>query len=255
MLKRRIIPCLDIAHGQVVKGVAFKHHEVVGDIIALAKAYNDDGADELVFYDILASCEQRLVDKHWIEKIACHIHIPFCVAGGIDSIAKAEAVFASGADKVSINSPALANPQLITDLAKCFGSQSIVVGIDSFQKDGFFHVRQYTGNPNLMQETNKKTLDWAKEVVARGAGELVINCMNQDGAREGYDIEQLKFIAQEVNVPVIASGGAGKIHDFISLFQQTEASGALAASVFHKKLIAIPALKQALAKEKIGVRQ
>ena len=254
MLKRRIIPCLDVANGQVVRGVAFRNHTVVGEILTLAEEYSLLGADELVFYDILASCEGRAVDKNWIERISRQVNIPFCVAGGIRTIAEAESIFASGADKISINSPALANPEFITDLAKRFGSQSIVVGIDSFKRDGRYHVRQYTGNPNLTRETSKQTLDWAEEATNRGAGELVINCMNQDGARQGYDLEQLAMLADRVNVPVIASGGAGTTQDFIDVFQQTKVSGALAASVFHKKIIAIPTLKQALAAVSIGVR-
>lgn len=254
MLKRRIIPCLDVANGQVVKGVAFQNHDVVGEILPLAEEYCNAGADELVFYDILASCENRTVDRYWIQHISRHINIPFCVAGGIRCVEDAEAVFACGADKISINSWALADPSLITSLATRFGSQSIVVGIDSFKQGDTYHVRQYTGNPQLTRETGQQTLAWAREAVARGAGELVINCMNQDGARQGYDLEQLTLIADAVQVPVIASGGAGTIQDFINIFQRTNVSGALAASVFHKKLMSIPSLKQSLAQAMIGVR-
>ncbi len=255
MLKRRIIPCLDVANGHVVKGVAFANHEVVGDIITLAKTYQNAGADELVFYDILASCEGRSLDCYWVEHISRHLSIPFCVAGGIRSIQDAEDIFAAGADKISINSPALADPSLITDLAKRFGSQAIVVGIDSLLQDGIYRVRQYTGSPHTARDAGWQTLDWAIEAVSRGAGELVINCMNQDGSRLGYDIKQLRALALTLSVPVIASGGAGSTKDFIDLFQQTEVSGALAASVFHKKWIEIADLKKSLQAAFIGVRQ
>lgn len=254
MLKRRIIPCLDVKDDVVVKGVKFREHEVMGDIIVLASRYVGEGADELVFYDITASTEGRLVSNNWVSKVAAHINIPFCVAGGIKTVADAESLMESGADKISINSPALENPKLIEELAKRFGSQSVVVGIDSFEEDGDYHVHQYTGDPSKSRQTNKKLLEWAHEVEDRGAGEIVLNCMNQDGVRQGYDIPQLEALADAVVLPVIASGGAGSISHFHDLFQSTNCSGALAASVFHKQLIHIKSLKNYLRENQIPVR-
>jgi cyclase len=254
MLKMRIIPCLDVQNNQVVKGVQFRDHEVVGDIVALAKYYSNLGADELVFYDITASSESRVVDSTWIKRISEWIHIPFCVAGGIQSVAQAENIFESGADKISINSPALTHPDLITDLAKRFGSQSIVVGIDSLTQDAEHFVFQYTGDPHKTNNTGRRMLDWAREVQDRGAGEIVLNCMNQDGMRGGYDIDQIATIANAVSIPVIASGGAGEMSHFKDVFEKTQVTGALAASVFHRGLIEIPVLKSYLQSHKIEVR-
>lgn len=254
MLKKRIIPCLDVRDGQVVKGVRFRNHEVVGDIIELAKRYSEAGADELVFYDITASSDQRNVDKRWIYDIAKNINIPFCVAGGIRSIEAAEIILANGADKISLNSPALEKPQLITELAKRFGSQCVVVGIDSFNNGGQYQVNQYTGDINKTIVTSRLMLDWAAEVASRGAGEIVLNCMNQDGVRQGYDIIQCQALSSTVSIPVVASGGAGSMEHFADLFKQTRVTGALAASVFHKQTIAIDELKNYLTKENIMVR-
>lgn len=250
----RIIPCLDVKAGRVVKGVQFKNHTVVGDIVTLAKQYCDAGADELVFYDITASSDDRIVERSWITQIADVINIPFCVAGGIRSLADATAILASGADKISINSPALENPNLIDALANRFGSQCVVVGIDSLANGDDYAVYQYTGNVSKTIHAGKSTMDWASEVADRGAGEIVLNCMNQDGVRSGYDIEQVGQLARRVNVPVIASGGAGTQAHFLDLFQRTEATGALAASVFHQNLISIPVLKGFLENEGIEVR-
>jgi cyclase len=255
MLKKRIIPCLDVKDGAVVKGVQFRNHEIVGEIIELAKRYSDSGADELVFYDITASSDNRNIDKKWIYDIAKNINIPFCVAGGIRSVAQAEAVLANGADKISINSPALENPQLITELAKRFGTQCVVVGIDSRIIDGQYQVNQYTGDESKTVITSRSVSEWAAEVESRGAGEIVLNCMNQDGVRSGYDIIQTKLVSNLVNIPVIASGGAGSMSDFANLFKQTRVTGALAASVFHKQIIAIDELKQYLAEENIEIRK
>ncbi len=254
MLKRRIIPCLDVAAGRVVKGVQFQNHQDVGDILTLAQKYACNGADELVFYDIKASCDNTLVSKYWIADIARLMNIPFCVAGGIKTIADAELILSMGADKISINSPALNNPDFIDNLAKRFGSQCVVVGIDSFRADNNLWVYQYTGDRNKTRNTQLQTDVWAREAVQRGAGELVINCMNQDGCRGGYDLSQLDSIAQSVDVPVVASGGAGCVKDFVDVFQQTEVSAALAASVFHQNIITIPQLKQELFKANIAVR-
>ncbi len=255
MLKKRIIPCLDVKDGFVVKGIQFRNHEIVGEIIELAKRYSDSGADELVFYDITASSDNRNIDKKWIYDIAKNINIPFCVAGGIRTVAQAEVVLANGADKISINSPALENPELITELAKRFGTQCVVVGVDSRVVDGQYQVNQYTGDESKTLVTSRLVEEWVVEVESRGAGEIVLNCMNQDGVRAGYDIIQTKLVSNLVNIPVIASGGAGSMPDFANLFKQTRVTGALAASIFHKQIIAIDELKQYLASENIEIRK
>jgi cyclase len=254
MLKMRIIPCLDVNQGKVVKGIRFKNHEIVGDILPLAQHYSHEGADELVFYDITASVEQRQVDTTWVQDIAKRINIPFCVAGGIQSIADAERLLAYGADKISINTPALQNPQLITELAKRFGAQCVVVGIDSDSSQGHPQVYQYTGDPHRSNNTQRLTEDWAREAVDRGAGELVLNCMNKDGLRAGYDLDLTHRISQDVAVPVIASGGAGCGQHFIDLFTKTQATGALAASIFHKNSLSIKELKCQLQAQSIPIR-
>lgn len=256
MLSKRIIPCLDVKNGQVVKGVKFKGHEVVGEILDLAKAYSDAGADELVFYEISASVEKRLLDLTWVETIAKNIDIPFCVAGGIKSVEDAARVLKQGADKISINSPAIARPELIKELHDEFGKQCVVVGIDSFYDEvtNEYLVYQLTGDPNATSRTRYKTLDWVKNVQDLGAGEIVLNCMNQDGVRNGYDIEQLNKVRNICSLPIIASGGAGSMADFKNVFEQANVDGALAASVFHKNIIKIPELKQYLAQNKIATR-
>ncbi|MFY8351447.1 imidazole glycerol phosphate synthase subunit HisF [Pseudoalteromonas sp. SSM20] len=256
MLSKRIIPCLDVKNNQVVKGVKFKEHEIVGDILQLAEAYSKAGADELVFYEITASVEKRLLDVAWVEQIARYINIPFCVAGGIKSVADAAKVLEMGADKISINSPAIARPELIKELHDEFGKQCVVVGIDSFyDKDtDQYLVYQLTGDPNAASQTRYKTEEWVKRVQDLGAGEIVLNCMNQDGVRNGYDNAQLSKIRELCDVPLIASGGAGKIQDFADVFTLSNVDGALAASVFHKGLIDISELKAELNKQEIAVR-
>lgn len=254
MLKVRIIPCLDVKNNKVVKGTKFKAHEIVGDILDLVIRYSQEGADELVFYDITASSNDRIVNHTWIKEIAQHISIPFCVAGGIRSVENAQTILEAGADKISINSPALENPNLISQLANRFGQQCVVVGIDSFEINGKYFVYQYTGVESKTLNTGKETEIWVKEIVDRGAGEIVLNCMNQDGMRQGYDIQQISKIADLVNIPVIASGGAGHIEHFKTLFQNTNATGGLAASVFHKKIINIHELKQFLNHHGIKIR-
>ncbi|ATD00874.1 MULTISPECIES: imidazole glycerol phosphate synthase subunit HisF [Pseudoalteromonas] len=256
MLSKRIIPCLDVKNNQVVKGVKFKEHEIVGDILQLAEAYSQAGADELVFYEITASVEKRLLDVTWVEQIARYINIPFCVAGGIKSVADAAKVLEMGADKISINSPAIARPELIKELHDEFGKQCVVVGIDSFydKTTGEYLVYQLTGDPNSSSQTRYKTHEWVKQVQDLGAGEIVLNCMNQDGVRKGYDNRQLSEIRAICDVPLIASGGAGKIQDFADVFLQSNVDGALAASVFHKGLIDITELKQTLNQQTIPVR-
>ncbi|WGE59180.1 imidazole glycerol phosphate synthase subunit HisF [Actinobacillus equuli] len=257
MLAKRIIPCLDVRDGQVVKGVQFRNHEIIGDIVPLAKRYAEEGADELVFYDITASSDGRTVDKSWVERVAQVIDIPFCVAGGIKTIEDAEKLFAFGADKISINSPALDDPNLITALADRFGVQAVVVGIDSwFEKEtGKYWVNQYTGDEKRTRQTNWQLLDWVQEVQKRGAGEIVLNMMNQDGVRHGYDLVQLKKVRDVCNVPLIASGGAGEMVHFRDAFTQANVDGALAASVFHKRIIEIGELKVYLEAEGVEVRR
>ncbi len=257
MLAKRIIPCLDVRDGQVVKGVQFRNHEIIGDIVPLAKRYAEEGADELVFYDITASSDGRVVDKSWVQRVAEVIDIPFCVAGGIKSAADAERILEFGADKVSINSPALANPSLVTDLADRFGVQCIVVGVDSyFDKDtGQYQVYQFTGDEKRTQATQWQTCDWIEEVQKRGAGEIVLNMMNQDGVRNGYDLEQLAKVRSVCRVPLIASGGAGDMSHFSDAFLKTNVDGALAASVFHKQIINIGELKHYLATQGVEVRK
>jgi cyclase len=254
MLKVRIIPCLDVKDGKVVKGVQFRGQQVVGDILELASRYSDEGADELVLYDIAASSAQRTVDRVWIERVASVVNIPFCVAGGIRSISDAEAILAAGADKISINSPALENPSFITDLSLRFGSQCVVVGIDSFKAQDGYYVYQYTGDSVKTKNTKKLTEDWVKEVEERGAGEVVINCMNQDGMRQGYDISQFQAIENKINIPIVASGGAGAVKDFTELFLKTTVTGALAASVFHTQALSLSELKRELRRQNIEVR-
>jgi len=256
MLAKRIIPCLDVRDGMVVKGVQFRNHEIIGDIVPLAQRYAEEGADELVFYDITASADGRVVDKSWVRRIAEVIDIPFCVAGGIKSIEDAANILALGADKISVNSPALQRPELISELTRAFGQQCVVVGIDSFfdKESQQYQVFQFTGDESRTQKTRWLTLDWVEEVQRRGAGEIVLNCMNQDGVRQGYDLEQLLAVRNSCNVPLIASGGAGAREHFLEVFRQADVDGALAASVFHKGIINIGELKQYLIAEAVEIR-
>jgi len=256
MLAKRIIPCLDVRDGKVVKGVKFRNHEIIGDIVPLAQKYAEAGADELVFYDITASSDGRVVDKSWVSRVAEVIDIPFCVAGGIKSEQDARQILMMGADKISINSPALQEPELISRLADHFGQQCIVVGIDSFYSEETKHyqVYQFTGDEKRTQKTPWTTFEWIKQVQALGAGEIVLNCMNQDGVRQGYDIEQLSKARAVCNIPLIASGGAGAIEHFKEVFLQADVDGALAASVFHKGIISMDTLKAYLTEHNIEIR-
>ena len=232
----------------------FRDHRIVGDILDLAERYRTEGADELVFYDITASPEQRSVDRGWIARVASVLDIPFCVAGGIRSVADAEAVLNAGAEKISVNSPALADPSLIDRLAHRFGSQCVVVGVDSQTAGDDFLVHQYTGDPERSRSTARRTLDWVREAQDRGAGEIVLNCMASDGVRTGYDLAQLRQVRAVCRVPLIASGGAGAPEHFAEVFAQARVDGALAASVFHSGAIAIPELKRFLRERHIEVR-
>ncbi len=250
----RIIPCLDVRDGQVVKGVQFRNHRVMGDIIELAARYRDWGADELVFYDITASPEGRRVDVDWVRRVSETIDIPFCVAGGIRSVDDARQVLSQGADKISINTPALERPDLVDELARAFGSQCVVIGIDSIRDGRDYTVRSHTGTPDAMRTPGRATMDWIHEVGERGAGEIVLNCMSADGTRAGFDIEQLQSARAATSLPLIASGGAGEQRHFLDVFRDADVDGALAATVFHSGQIAIPELKSYLVDQGVGVR-
>ncbi len=228
----------------MVKGLRFRDHRVVGEVIDLARRYRDAGADELVFYDITASPEGRTVDRIWVSRVAEVLDIPFCVAGGVRSVNDAEEILAAGAEKISVNSPALERP----------GAQCVVVGIDSQAAPDGFHVHQYTGDPARSCDTQRSTLAWVREAQDRGAGEIVLNCMDVDGARTGYDIEQLCATRAHCQVPLVASGGAGTAEHFEAAFSQGGADAALAASVFHSGHVAIGPLKQFLRARGIEVR-
>ncbi|QDO84466.1 imidazole glycerol phosphate synthase subunit HisF [Shewanella psychropiezotolerans] len=256
MLAKRIVPCLDVKDGKVVKGVQFRNHEIVGDIVPLAARYAEEGADELVFYDITASAHSRVIDKSWVSRVAEQIDIPFCVAGGIRSIEQAREKLAFGADKISINSPALTDPSLIERLQDEFGRQCIVIGIDSYYDaaSDSYKVKQFTGDEAATKDTQWFTQDWVQEVQKRGCGEIVLNVMNQDGVRQGYDLKQLSIVRELCDVPLIASGGAGTMAHFKDVFEIAKVDAALAASVFHKGIIDIQALKHYLSAQRIAIR-
>lgn len=254
MLAKRIIPCLDVRDGRVVKGVKFRDHEDVGDIVSLAQRYAREGADELVFYDIAASTRGAAVAPEWVSAVAQVIDIPFCVAGGIRSLDEARARLFAGADKISVNSPALENPALVDALSREFGAQCVVLGVDSRRIDGQWQVHQYTGDPEKTRTVARRTFDWIREAIDRGAGEIVLNCMDQDGVRDGYDLEQLAAARAVCTTPLIASGGAGRKDHFKSVLVDAKVDGALAASVFHKGLIGIGELKTFLIENGVGVR-
>jgi len=234
--------------------VRFRDHRIVGDILDLAGRYRDAGADELVFYDISASPEGRSVDRSWIARVARLLDIPFCVAGGICSVAQAEAVLAAGAEKISVNSPALARPELIDELSRRFGAQCVVVGVDSQTTELGYRVQQYTGDAARSRDTSRSTVDWIIEAQRRGAGEIVLNCMASDGVRRGFDIGQLRTVRAVCQVPLVASGGAGAAEHFTDVFQTACVDAALAASVFHSGEIEIQSLKRGLRSAGIEVR-
>jgi len=254
MITKRIIPCLDVKNNKVVKGVQFKNHQIVGSIMSLAEKYSNDGADELVFYDISASTEGSIVNKNWVSKVADVIDIPFCVAGGIKTLEDAREILNLGADKISINTPALINPNLIKDLSNEFGSQCVVIGMDIKFKNTEAYLFAKTGNEHTAYCTNKKAIDWLLQVQDLGAGEVVINAMGQDGVKTGYDLELLRSLESKCFIPIIASGGAGGPDDFIDVFKKTDVDGALAASIFHRNEFSVVQIKEALRANNVNVR-
>ncbi|SIT81032.1 imidazole glycerol phosphate synthase subunit HisF [Pontibacter indicus] len=251
MLTKRIIPCLDIKNGRTVKGVRFENIRDAGDPVELAKWYAEQGADELVFLDITATNEERKTFAELVRDIAKHIDIPFTVGGGISAVADVEVLLMAGADKVSINSAAIRNPQLVEDLAKRFGSQCVTVAIDTkYTEDTGWKVYARAGTV----ETEHATVDWASRVVDLGAGEILLTSMNNDGTKAGFALDVTKAVSEAVSVPVIASGGAGTMQHFADAFQVAHADAALAASLFHFRELSIPDLKQFLKAEGIAVR-
>lgn len=250
MLKKRIIPCLDIKKGRTVKGVNFVDIKDAGDPVELAKQYVKEGADELVFLDITATLENRKTLVELVKTIAQEINIPFTVGGGISTVEDAVALIQAGADKVSINSSAVKNPKLITDLKNRFGSQFVVVAIDMKNVNGEWKVFTKGGT----FETELETVSWATEIEKLGAGEILLTSMNSDGTKNGFDIEVTNAVSKAVNIPVIASGGAGKVEHFTELFTKTQASAGLAASIFHFGEIPIPVLKNKLKTQNIPIR-
>jgi len=254
MLAKRIIPCLDIKDGRVVKGIQFTDHRDAGDPVALAKRYAKEGADELVFYDITASADNRNILTELVRKIAKEIFIPFTVGGGIRTIEDIRNILLAGADKVSINTAALENPDIIDQGSKKFGSQCIVVGVDSMYTNGKDVVYSYTGKLETRKYTGRDTISWIKEAEQRGAGEITLNSMNADGTKKGYDIRLLKKINGFTQIPLVASGGAGQLKDFADAFLLGEADAALAASLFHFGELKINTVKDYLEKSNIPVR-
>jgi cyclase len=254
MITKRIIPCLDVKDNKVVKGMQFKNHEIVGSIVDLAEKYSNDGADELVFYDISASTRESVVSKNWVSKIAEVVNIPFCVAGGIKTLDDAKQILNLGADKISINTPALNNPYLISELSNSFGSQCVVIGMDIKLIDSEAYLFAKTGSEKTAFCTNKKAIDWLLEVQDLGAGEVVINAMSKDGVRDGYDIELLQSLETKCMIPMIASGGAGGPDDFVNVFEQTNVDGALAAGIFHRNEFSVGQIKESLKANKVNVR-
>jgi len=250
MLAKRIIPCLDIRNGQTVKGINFENVVDVGDPVELGSRYAREGADELVYLDITATHEGRKLFADLVQRIARHLNIPFTVGGGITRVGDAELLLEAGADKVSINSSAVKNPALVNQIASSFGNQFVVVAIDAQLKDGKWTVFVNGGRI----PTDRELFSWAREVQDRGAGEILFTSMNHDGTKNGFACEALAKISRELSIPVIASGGAGKLEHFTEVFQEGKADAALAASIFHYGEIPIQDLKNYLRKENIIVR-
>ena len=251
MITKRIIPCLDVRNGRVVKGINFLNNRDVASPVELAKYYSDAGADELVFYDITASAEGRSLFTDILTEAAKSVFIPLTVGGAINSVADFDRVLKCGADKVSVNSGALRNPDIIDEAAKLYGDQCVVLSADVMRVDGVFRVFAKGGREN----TGREAVAWIREGVERGAGEIVLNSMDTDGVKKGFDLEMLRAVSEAVSVPVIASGGAGGIHDFITLFKTLpKVDAGLAASIFHYGEVAIKDLKEAMAREGIPTR-
>jgi cyclase len=250
MLKKRIIPCLDIKDGRTVKGVKFLGLRDAGDPVALAKRYVEEGADELVFLDITATLENRNTLVSLVEKIAHEINIPFTVGGGISSLEEARVLIRAGADKVSINSAAVKSPNLIADIAGTLGNQCVVLAVDTKYHGGEWLVYVHGGK----SPTTLRTLEWVVKAETLGAGEILLTSMDHDGVQNGFALELTQAVCEIVNLPVIASGGAGTKEHFKTLFQQTNASAALAASIFHFEEIGVPSLKRYLRTENIPIR-
>ena len=251
MITKRIIPCLDVRNGRVVKGVNFEGLSDVSSPVELAKYYSDNGADEIVFYDITASFEERRLFTDILREVAEQIFIPLTVGGGINTVDDFDRVLKCGADKVSVNSGAIRNPDLIREAAELYGNQCVVISADVKRVDGVFHVFAKGGR----EDTGMEAIEWIKRCVKLGAGEVVVNSIDTDGVKKGFDIEMLKAVCEAVNVPVIASGGAGGINDFVELFREIpDIDAGLAASIFHFGEVAIPDLKQELKKNNITVR-
>lgn len=250
MLAKRTIPCLDIKDGQTVKGIAFENLKFVGDPVELGKYYSNNGADELVFLDITASHEKRKTLVQLVTRIAKEISIPFTVGGGISCIEDAESILSAGADKISVNSAAINNPNLIREIAQKFGSQFIVLAIDAKLENNKWIVYKNGGRI----KTDLELYTWAKKTENLGCGEILFTSMNHDGTKNGFALEPLKWLALNLNIPVIASGGAGSIKDFEDVFRYSNVEAALAASVFHYKEIEIPILKRKLSLNRIPIR-
>ncbi|MDR2238012.1 MAG: imidazole glycerol phosphate synthase subunit HisF [Chryseobacterium sp.] len=250
MLKKRIIPCLDIKDGTTVKGINFEGLRNAGDPVELAVKYEQEGADELVFLDITATIENRKTFADLVKQIARELSIPFTVGGGISSVEDVRILLEAGADKISINSSAVRNPQLIEELAGEFGSQCVVIAIDTRNVNGHDLVHIRGGR----EATTLNTVEWAKRTTSLGAGEILLTSMDGDGTKSGFDLRITRLVSENVQIPVIASGGAGKAEDFVKVFQETKATGALAASIFHFNEVPVSVLKQALKSQKIAVR-
>ncbi len=254
MLAKRIIACLDCIDGRVIKGIQFKNHEDIGDVAELAHRYSNFNIDELVLYNITSSADAKTVSYEWIRNISKNVNIPFCVAGGIRTLQDADKILNNGADKISINTPALENPDIINEFVKHFGSQAVVIGVDTKKVDDVHQIYKNTGRPEKTMPSQKTLQKWVAEVQDRGAGEIVINTISSDGMRTGYDIKLLTMLREIVHVPMIASGGAGTMQHFLDVFSLANVDGALAASVFHKNIININELKNFLSQNKIPIR-
>ncbi len=251
MLAKRIIPCLDVKDGKTVKGINFKNLVNVGDPVELGKYYSEQGADELVYLDVTATHEKRKLFAELVKEIAANLQIPFTVGGGINSLSDADILLKAGADKISINSAAVRNPNMISEMARQYGSQFVVVAIDARKNDNKWQVYLNGGRIN----TGNDLFEWAREAQERGCGEILFTSMNHDGAKNGFATEPLKVLTDKLSIPVIASGGAGTMQDFADVFTKADVEAALAASVFHYKEIALPELKDFLQQKAINVRK